>query len=110
MGFDLYGLNPKLKGVKPSIDWNTATDKDKDNYVKALNIFEEENPGYYFRNNVWWWRPLAYLIEDFIDLHPNFCMTIWELNNSKLKRLLLRLGLTTKKFSRKPESNWLNRK
>ena len=64
MGFDLYGLNPKLKGVKPSIDWNTATDKDKDNYVKALNIFEEENPGYYFRNNVWWWRPLAYLIED----------------------------------------------
>lgn len=64
MGFDLYGLNPKLKGVKPSIDWNTATDKDKDNYVKASNIFEEENPGHYFRNNVWWWRPLAYLIED----------------------------------------------
>ena len=64
MGFDLYGLNPKLKGVKPSIDWNTATDKDKDEYVKASNIFEQENPGYYFRNNVWWWRPLAYLIED----------------------------------------------
>ena len=64
MGFDLYGLNPKLKGVKPSIDWNTATDKEKDNYVKASNIFEEENPGHYFRNNVWWWRPLAYLIED----------------------------------------------
>ncbi|HSG30661.1 MAG TPA: hypothetical protein VLB82_03855 [Thermodesulfobacteriota bacterium] len=64
MGFDLYGLNPKLKGVQPSIDWATATDEDKDRYVKARNIFEQENPGHYFRNNVWWWRPLAYLIED----------------------------------------------
>jgi len=64
MGFDLYGLNPKLKGVEPSIDWTTATDEDKDKYVKAKNVFEEENPGHYFGNNVWWWRPLAYLIED----------------------------------------------
>ena len=64
MGFDLYGLNPKLKGVQPSIDWATATDEDKDKYVKAKNVFEEENPGHYFGNNVWWWRPLAYLIED----------------------------------------------
>ena len=29
-----------------------------------MDIFEEQNKGYYFRNNVWWWRPLAeYVLE-----------------------------------------------
>tara|TARA_R100001510_G_scaffold57704_1_gene67014 strand:+ start:1907 stop:2500 length:594 start_codon:yes stop_codon:yes gene_type:complete len=62
MGFDIYGLDPNLKSQRPTIDWDKATDNDKDAYFKALNKFEEENPGYYFRNNVWWWRPLANLI------------------------------------------------
>ena len=62
MGFDIYGLDPNLKSQRPTIDWDKATDDDKDAYFKALNKFEEENPGYYFRNNVWWWRPLANLI------------------------------------------------
>ena len=62
MGFDIYGLDPNLKSQRPTIDWDKATDNDKDTYFKALNKFEEENPGYYFRNNVWWWRPLANLI------------------------------------------------
>ena len=64
MGFDIYGLAPKTKGKKPEIDWSKATDKDKDAYFKAMDKFEEENPGYYFRNNVWWWRPLGELIHD----------------------------------------------
>ena len=60
MGFDLYGQNPKLKGEEPSIDWDkTPTEKEKDEYFKARAKFETENPGHYFRNNVWWWRPLA---------------------------------------------------
>ena len=64
MGFDIYGLAPKTKGKKPEIDWKHATDNDKDKYFKAMDKFEEENPGYYFRNNVWWWRPLGELIHD----------------------------------------------
>ena len=29
-----------------------------------MDIFEEQNKGYYFRNNVWWWGPLAqYFLE-----------------------------------------------
>ena len=64
MGFDIYGLDPNLTSQRPTIDWNEATESDKDAYFKALNKFEEENPGYYFRNNVWWWRPLAELIHD----------------------------------------------
>ena len=64
MGFDIYGLAPKTKGKKPEINWEKATEKDKDKYFKAMDKFEEENPGYYFRNNVWWWRPLGELIHD----------------------------------------------
>ena len=60
MGFDLYGQNPKLKGEEPNIDWDKKpSDKEKEEYFKAREKFEEENPGHYFRNNVWWWRPLA---------------------------------------------------
>jgi len=67
MGFDLYGLNPKIKegSVEPKRpDWNTATEAEKDEYYSAMDIFEEQNKGFYFRNNVWWWRPLAqYVLE-----------------------------------------------
>jgi len=60
MGFDLYGQNPKLKGKEPYIDWTKKpSDEEKKEYFKAREKFEEQNPGHYFRNNVWWWRPLA---------------------------------------------------
>ena len=64
MGFDIYGLDPNLTSQRPTIDWDKATEKDKEAYFKALDEFEDANPGYYFRNNVWWWRPLAELIHD----------------------------------------------
>jgi len=64
MGFDIYGLNPNLTSQRPTIDWDKATEKDKEVYFKAIDEFEDANPGYYFRNNVWWWRPLAELIHD----------------------------------------------
>ena len=64
MGFDIYGLAPKLKGKQPTIDWEKATNEDKDNYFQNKQKWEDENPGSYFRNNVWWWRPLADLILD----------------------------------------------
>jgi hypothetical protein len=67
MGFDLYGVKPKIKegSVQPTRpDWNTATETEKDEYYSALDSYEAENKGVYFRNNVWWWRPLAqYVIE-----------------------------------------------
>jgi|TARA_R100001015_G_C4595006_1_gene150252 protoheme ferro-lyase len=60
MGFDLYGFNPDLTRAKPTIDWESKpTAKEKDDFFKDLTRFEDENVGYYFRNNVWWWRPLA---------------------------------------------------
>ena len=52
MGFDIYGLNPKLKSERPKIDWNNHTKAEADQYFKDVEKFEKENPGYYFRNNV----------------------------------------------------------
>ena len=73
MGFDIYGLNPKLKSERPKIDWDKKPTKaEAEKYFKDVEKFEEENPGYYFRNNVWWWRPLADFVlwladEEFTD-------------------------------------------
>ena len=69
MGFDLYGANP-IKNTKIPIEvtqyqdeegfcnWNKMSDENKEEYFKYREQHEEENPGTYFRNNVWWWRPL----------------------------------------------------
>ena len=59
MGMDVYGINPELKSDRPIMpDWDTATDEQKDKYFEASLQWEAENPGVYFRNNVWHWRPL----------------------------------------------------
>ena len=59
MGMDVFGINPELKSDRPIMpDWDTATDKEKDAYFEAKEKWEAENPGVYFRNNVWWWHPL----------------------------------------------------
>ena len=62
MGFDVYGLNPinPNKLVMPEqMDWNKKhTDKESKDYFDSIDEFQEEVVGSYFRNNVWWWRPL----------------------------------------------------
>ena len=60
MGFDLAGLAPKINEVVhiPLIDWGKADQEEKDAYFEANNKHCRLNPGVYFRNNVWWWRPL----------------------------------------------------
>ena len=59
MGMDIYGLAPQLKSKKPTIDWSlNPSEEERKTYFEAKNTFEKENVGHYFRNNVWWWRPL----------------------------------------------------
>jgi len=61
MGFDLHGENPTVKEgtVKPKeINWDTATQEEKEKYWEAQDDFREANPGDYFRANVWGWRPI----------------------------------------------------
>jgi len=73
MGFDLHGMNPKTnttidkyptykkyEGMNFSKRWKLldTDDKLRDKYWEEKDKFQEDNPGIYFRNNCWWWRPL----------------------------------------------------
>ena len=62
MGFDIYGMNPynPNKAIKPKLDWDKpTTEEERKEHFKKLDEYEKEVVGDYFRNNVWWWRPLA---------------------------------------------------
>ena len=70
MGMDVYGLKPKMNTKMPKVlkdmpegkDWldayNKMSKKQKEIYYEAKDKHYEDNPGVYFRNNVWYWRPL----------------------------------------------------
>ena len=76
MGFDLYGIAPK-ETEKPELlkkvdsnwgeEYGKLTDKEKDAYHSEYQEWREDNPGTYFRNNVWWWRPLWELVCHFCE-------------------------------------------
>ena len=55
MGFDLSGMNPNMSRPEPELPpFTERTDKDWEKY----HDWQDDNCGVYFRNNVWWWRPL----------------------------------------------------
>ena len=61
MGFDIYGIKPHNPQhlVKPDLDFSKeTTEEQKEDYWKRMEHYEKNVPGHYFRNNVWWWRPL----------------------------------------------------
>jgi len=69
MGYDLYGMNPqnntkapkiltKFAGENGWIEWDKMSDEDKKLHFEARDNYEEENPGEYYRANVWFWRPV----------------------------------------------------
>ena len=72
MGMDVYGSNPKIhKGTnkpdRPEDLHKGASRVVIDKYFKQSQEFENNNPGVYFRNNCWWWRPLAFFISEKCD-------------------------------------------
>ena len=59
MGFDLSGMNPNMSSPEPKLPpFTERTDK----HWAAYREWQEENCGVYFRNNVWWWRPLWHFV------------------------------------------------
>ena len=67
MGFDLYGEKPIQNEFKHQERWDELSSMSydereskglSDEYYTLMSKYEEINPGAYFRNNVWWWRPL----------------------------------------------------
>tara|TARA_R100001082_G_C4315850_1_gene138918 strand:- start:47 stop:532 length:486 start_codon:yes stop_codon:yes gene_type:complete len=80
MGFDVSGINPitdrpepqpqdfsKKKGVNEENYWKTLTEKQRGKYLQARWDWQKDNQGTYFRNNVWYWRPLWTLVGDLCD-------------------------------------------
>ena len=67
MGFDLYGAKPIERTEKPEMleqNWQDISEDDREEYWKINSDYEKSNPGVYFRNNVWYWRPLwAYVCQ-----------------------------------------------
>jgi len=64
MGFDLSGMNPNMTRPQPELPpFPERTDKDWEKY----HDWQEENCGTYFRNNVWWWRPLWHFVTGVCD-------------------------------------------
>ena len=83
MGFDLYGMNPynPNKAVKPTIDWDSQPSrKQTDKYFKEKGKYQEEVVGDYFRNNVWWWRPLASYVIKFTGCIDESDQVAWSEN------------------------------
>ena len=73
MGMDVYGKNPqqnadinkfKVYAKYSKMDFNEkwehldADRTKREKYWKEEDQYQRANPGVYFRNNVWWWRPL----------------------------------------------------
>ena len=72
MGFDVSGLNPKINKHESEYEyyrndteiWKEKNEELRKKYYKEMDDYHNANPGVYFRNNVWWWRPLwAYVVE-----------------------------------------------
>ena len=61
MGFDLSGMNPNFTTPEPTLPpMAERTGKDWERY----HNWQDENCGVYFRNNVWWWRPLWMFVSE----------------------------------------------
>ena len=72
MGFDVNGLNPRINKTLEDfpiyhkyeqMDWKYKYEKmeengEKEAYINEYEAYNKSNPGIYFRNNVWYWRPL----------------------------------------------------
>ena len=75
MGMDVHGLNPKQNKKLSDFPiyykfsnmdfrerWEELDREEnketKEQYHQEWDEFENSNPGVYFRNNCWWWRPL----------------------------------------------------
>ena len=64
MGVDISGLNPTILSERPErIDFEKATETERETYWEAVNKWQEENPGEYFASNWWAWRPIHMLCE-----------------------------------------------
>lgn len=82
MGVDIYGISPKIRTEKPEINYEMASEAEKEGYLEIMNDWEQENPGYYFRSNWWGWRPIHAMADIAIETTDlPFSTKDWGLND-----------------------------
>jgi len=83
MGFDITGLNPKNLQIEepeaPDNLWDLPKEK-QDEYFDKREKYTSQS-GTYFRNNVWWWRPLADYVLRFTKVIPENEKEHWGYND-----------------------------
>jgi hypothetical protein len=106
MGFDLYGMKPENKDNIPKPDF-IYNDEDS---MKAYFVWQRNTKGAYFRNNVWYWRPLwAFICDSCSNVLTLKDMKEGCMNNShiisktKSKRIASRLRTIIKKWEISPD-------
>jgi len=96
MGMDISGKNPKINVSStefPMLEkWEDKSwperEKSKDWKKEQKQYWEEDqkwndaNPGIYFRNNVWWWRPLWNYCAFIDDYYHNGKLISQEIHSS----------------------------
>ena len=103
MGFDIYGLNPKQNTEIPTIlnvdkpSWELE-ESERELYWEAQGKYEDENPGIYFRANVWGWRPIWSFVcgacDDIMsdkDIEAGYTNSGDKVSATKSKRMAARL-------------------
>ena len=83
MGFDITGLNPKNLHLKePTRPDNLfeLSKEDQDKYFEKRDEYTSQS-GTYFRNNVWWWRPLAHYVLEETKIIPEDRKESWGYND-----------------------------
>lgn len=109
MGFDVYGLNPKENtNIPKAVDVNTPSwemeENERELYWKAKEKYENDNPGIYFRANVWGWRPIWSFVcgacDDIMsddDMEAGYTNSGDKVSATKSKRMAGRLRKLDKK-------------
>tara|TARA_R100001530_G_scaffold9569_2_gene9655 strand:- start:445 stop:948 length:504 start_codon:yes stop_codon:yes gene_type:complete len=94
MGFDLSGVNPKIHTERSEYAFygdesinihNVDNEEVRRKYWNEWEKYHDENPGIYFRNNVWYWRPLwNFVIDNCHDFMTEDQMEAGAFNDCKL--------------------------
>ena len=130
MGFDLHGMNPDANEPQPI--WskgdpfiadgdativNPQIKEEYDDFIKSKWEWQEANDGAYFRNNVWWWRPLWNFVcatcENILtekDMNAGGYNDGHKISNTKAKKIAVRLRKALKDGDVDAYESWYTRK